>query len=151
MLKVIYSRQMRGLINNGSLLLAPLCLPVITCTLAACVHCLLIYCCLTCREGRRRREAAASFNWTTRVSSSQQQQQRRWDPLWASAPKDGTQRCTMPLRTARNCRAEWMAAFTAINSLLPNYLIHHMHTPDSSAHMHTLPPPLLPPLVRPSK
>lgn len=39
-----------------------------------------------------------------------------------------TQRSVMPLRTARDCRAKWMATFTAINSLLPNYLIHHMHT-----------------------
>lgn len=52
MLKVIYSGQMRALINNGSLSLAPLGLLVIICTLAACVHCLLINHCPTHSEGR---------------------------------------------------------------------------------------------------
>lgn len=56
MLKVIYSGQMKGLINNGSLLLATPGLPVIICTLAACVHCLLIHRRLTWREGRRQKE-----------------------------------------------------------------------------------------------
>lgn len=36
--KVIYSGQMRQLINNGGLLLPPVGLPVIKCTLAACTH-----------------------------------------------------------------------------------------------------------------
>lgn len=82
MLKVIYSGQMKGLINNGSLLLATPGLPVIICTLAACVHCLLIHRRLTCREGRRRRRrtATAWFTWPTRASSPRQLQRQRWDP-----------------------------------------------------------------------
>lgn len=50
MRKVIYSGQIRGVINTGSLSLAPLGLALIICTLAAYVHRLLINRYLTCRE-----------------------------------------------------------------------------------------------------
>lgn len=110
MVEVIYSRPMRGPIMIRRLLLTPLGLPTIICSLAACAHCLLINRCFTYSLGERT--SPLSSTWITRV----------WDPEMRPT------RSTVPLRTAGDCRAEWMAAFTAINSLLPNYLIHHMHT-----------------------
>lgn len=41
-------------------------------------------------------------------------------------------RSTAPLRTAGDCGSEWMAAFPAINLLLPHYPIHHTHTGSST-------------------
>lgn len=139
----LYSGQMRGLINKGSRSPAPLGLPAIICTLTACAHCLLINYCPTCSEGGVK--AAVSFTWTTLVFPTAATAaavgslviRLRWDPEEH-----------VPLRTARDCRTEWMAAFTAINSLLPNYLIHHMHTRllgTANTPTHTSHPPLLPP------
>lgn len=138
MLKVIYSGQIGGVINTDSLSLAPLGLAVIICTLAACVHCLLINHYLT-RSKRRRGGAAALFTWMTRVAAVGSPQR---------ATRDEIQRRMIPLGTAGDCWAEWVAAFTVINSPLPNYLIHHMHTRlycTVDTPTHTSHPPPLPP------
>lgn len=95
-LPVIYSGQIRGLIKKARLLLAPLGLPAIICTLAACARWLLFNHCLACREGKGM--TAAWFLpkqlrclCTTPVGSQHL-------PLSSM----------MPLRTARDCRTEWM-------------------------------------------
>lgn len=96
MLKVIYSGQMRGLINNGGLSLAPRGLPVIICTLTACVHCLLISRCSACSEGWRR---PAPWQWW---------QQRRQGPPAGRPIRRGPRRARCPWGQPGDCRAEWM-------------------------------------------
>lgn len=112
------ARQTRGLINNGSLLLAPLgllCYCMYISSLCSLPANLPLFSTLSVLEDG----CCFAFTWMTQAASPQQDQRNP-----KGQKKKGGEGAQCPWGPVR---PEWMVAFTAINSLLPNYLIHRTH------------------------